>query len=60
MNTFQESISARLEIYDHFKPELEMLLESPKNEETYTDFLIEYLNIQKKLKKNLKKAEINY
>ena len=56
MNTFQESISARLEIYDHFKPELEMLLESPKNEETYTDFLNKVSKYTKKIKKELEKG----
>ena len=56
MNTFQESISARLEIYDHFKPELEMLLESPKNEETYTKFLHKVSKYTKKIKKELEKG----
>ena len=56
MNTFQESISTRLEIYNHFKFELEAWLQSPNDKNVLIDLISRVAVYTEEMKIELEKG----
>ena len=56
MNTFQESISARLEIYNQFELELEAYIKSPNDEKVFIELISRVSTHTKEMKIELEKG----